>query len=198
MKDYCFIGVRFIQNNYKHGNTYGNLQKTIVILIADFTLNGLEELEYFSSWKIIEEKTRKTILTEKLEICIIELPKITNLLNIDDELLDWLFFLDNPNSERVIEKMKDNKELKQAYDKLDSLSNDEHMRRIAEWREKAIISENTNLEVSYQKGLEQGLKQAQINFAIELLKKEMDINFIKETTGLSTDEISKLKNELKK
>ena len=137
-------------------------------------------------------------MTEKLEICIIELPKITNLLNIDDELLDWLFFLDNPNSERVIEKMKDNKELKQAYDKLDSLSNDEHMRRIAEWREKAIISENTNLEVSYQKGLEQGLKQAQINFAIELLKKEMDINFIKETTGLSTDEISKLKNELKK
>lgn len=95
-------------------------------------------------------------MTEKLEICIIELPKITNLLNIDDELLDWLFFLDNPNSERVIEKMKYNKELKQAYDKLDNLSNDEHMRRIAEWREKAIISENTNLSVSYNEGVKKG------------------------------------------
>ena len=78
----------------------------------------MEKLEYFISWKIIEENNRKTILTEKFQICIIELPKITKVLDIDDELLDWLFFLDNPNSKRVIEKMKDNKELKQAYEKL--------------------------------------------------------------------------------
>ena len=140
-------------------------------------------------------------MTEKFQLCIIELPKINNLLHVDGELLDWLFFLVNPNSERVIEKMKDNKELKQAYDKLDSLSNDEHMRRIAEWREKAIISERTNLNASYKEGIEFGKKQgSQLTtekIAIELLKENMSIEFVQKTTGLSIAKIEELKNNLK-
>ena len=177
------------------------MQKTIVILIADFELNQLEELNYFSSWKIIEEKDRKTILTEKFQICIIELSKIANLSDENDELLDWLFFLVNPNSERVIEKMKENKALKQASDKLDTLSHDEKMRRLAELREKAIISENTNLSASYKKGLQEGVQEGsqltKENIAIELLKKGMDVAFVQEITKLSANKIDELKRDLK-
>ena len=35
-----------------------------IILIADFEVKELEEQEYHSKWKIIEEKERKKILTE--------------------------------------------------------------------------------------------------------------------------------------
>lgn len=61
----------------------------------------------------------------------------------DDELIDWLMFLNDPEDERLIEKMKTNKELREAKEKLEKLSKDEHMRKIAEWREKAIYEENT-------------------------------------------------------
>lgn len=135
------------------GEKYDDLQKTIAILISDFNIAGLEELQYHTSWKVIEEKYRKTILTEKLEIHIIELPKIAKLYQNNDNLLDWLFFLDNPKSERVIERMKENKDLQQANKKLEQLSNDEHMRRMAEWRESAIIEHNSAIHTGYQRGL---------------------------------------------
>ena len=75
-------------------------------IITEFELKGLEELGYHTEWKIIEEKGRKKILTDKLEIHILELNKIRGKENEDDELLDWLFFIDNPKSERVREAMK--------------------------------------------------------------------------------------------
>ena len=141
----------------KSGKKYDKLQKTIVILIANFKVKGLEELEYHTTWKIIEEKYRQTILTEMLEIRIIEIPKLEEIYNIDelekegmvkemeeyDDLIDWLMFLNDPEDERLIKKMETNKELKEAKEKLEKLSQNEHMRKIAEWREKAIYEENT-------------------------------------------------------
>ena len=56
--------------NLKAGEDFGELKRTIVILIADFEVKGLEEQGYHSKWKIIEERTRKTILTNDLELHI--------------------------------------------------------------------------------------------------------------------------------
>ncbi len=47
-------------------------------------------------------KNKKIILTDKLEIHIIELEKLENDINsVSTELLNWLSFLQNPESERV-------------------------------------------------------------------------------------------------
>ena len=45
------------------------------MLIVNFEIKKLKELGYHSKWKIIEEKERKLILTEHLELHIIEIPK---------------------------------------------------------------------------------------------------------------------------
>ena len=76
---------------------------------------------------------------EKLEIDIIELPKIIGKETINDKLLDWLYFLEEPKGERVTKKMEENEELKEAVEKLCTLSEDEKMQRIADLREKAIL-----------------------------------------------------------
>lgn len=61
----------------KEGDRYSALQKTIVILIANFELHNLKEIPKFhTKWQIREEKYRKIILTDTLEIHIIELPKL--------------------------------------------------------------------------------------------------------------------------
>lgn len=63
---------RMYTKQIRAGEDYKKLEKTIVILIADFNIKGLEELAYHSVWKIIETNSaKKLILTEKFELDII-------------------------------------------------------------------------------------------------------------------------------
>ena len=128
------------------GEDYSNLARTIVVLITDFDVLPEQNLEIHTCWKIIEEKHRKIILTDKFEFHIIMMSKIDKTTCDDKELLDWLYFLDNPESERVKKSMKTNKELKQAGDKLNKMSQDEKLRKIAELRQKAIMDEKAILK----------------------------------------------------
>ena len=144
----------------KAGDDYNKLEKTIVILIADFNIKGLEEVEYHSTWKIIETNSvKKLILTDKFELDIIELSKIKGRENEKDQLLDWLVFLENPESERVTRKMEENENLKEAVEKLDRISEDEKMQRIIELREKAIRDEHAIYAKGVDDGIEKGFEE---------------------------------------
>ena len=180
---------RLYSRQIKIGQDYNLLERTIIILITDFKIEGLEELEYHTTWKIIETEGRKRILTEKLEIDIIELPKIEGKEKESGRLLDWLYFLENPKSRRVTEKMEENKEIKEAVEKLDSLSEDERMQRIADLREKAILDE----KAIYAKGLDDGIREGKQKEKLEIAKKlkseGISIEKIKQITGLTEKEI---------
>ena len=173
----------------KAGGDYKKLEKTIVILIADFNIKGLEEVEYHSTWKIIETNSvKKLILTDKFELDIIELLKIKGRENEKDQLLDWLIFLENPESERVTRKMEENENLKEAVEKLDRISEDEKMQRIIELREKAIRDEHA----IYAKGVDDGIEKGIMKIAKSMLKKGMNVSDIIEITGLTKEEMEKL------
>ena len=183
---------RLYSRQIKIGQDYNLLEKTIIILITDFKIEGLEELEYHSTWKVIETEERKRILTEKLEIDIIELPKIEGKEKESGRLLDWLYFLENPKSRRVTEKMEESKEIKEAVEKLDSLSEDERMQRIADLREKAILDE----KAIYAKGVDDGIKVAEEKLKkekLEIVKKlkneGISIEKIEQITGMTEQEI---------
>ena len=171
-----------------------------MFLNRKFELKGLEELGYHTEWKIIEEKGRKKILTDKLEIHILELNKIKGKENEDDELLDWLFFIDNPKSERVREAMKENEELQEANKKLNQMSEEEEMQRIAWWREKALHDEASlkgmgrreGMAIGEKKGRQKGKQEEKEEIARKMLKKKMDRASIIELTGLSEEELKKL------
>ena len=200
---------RLYSRQIKSGEDYKILQKAIVILITDFKIENLEELDYHSRWKIMEDKQgKKIILTQKLEIDIIELPKIIGKEKEQDNLLDWLYFLENPKSERVTKKMKENENLKEAVKKLDNLSEDEKMQRIADLRQKAIMDEKAiyekGLEIGIEKGIqrgmekgiEKGIMEGSQKEKIEIAKKMLELKIDKETiakaTGLTEQEIEKI------
>ena len=102
-------------------------------------------------------------------------------------LADWVKFIINP---KVIDMS--NEEVKKAKEVLDELSQDEHARRLAELREKYIMDQKATEAAGYDKGLEQGLKLGIKRTAKKLKSKGVDINIIRETTGLSIEEINKL------
>lgn len=187
---------RLYSRQIKIGQDYNLLERTIIILITDFKIEGLEELEYHTTWKIIETEGRKRILTEKLEIDIIELPKIEGKEKESGRLLDWLYFLENPKSRRVTEKMEESKEIKEAVEKLDSLSEDERMQKIADLREKAILDEKAiyakGLDDGIKEGLEKGKQKEKLEIAKKLKKEGMNTELIAEITGLKIKEIAEI------
>ena len=177
---------RLYSKGINAGQDYEILKKTIVILITDFEIGSPKEERCHTKWRIIEDKERKRVLTEKLELHIIQLPKKGNME--ESELLDWLEFLEEPESERVIEKMKENEELREAKEKLDTLSADKRMQRIAELRQKAIMDE----KATYRLGEKRGIAKEKQEIAKKMLKRKINIEEIMEITGLTKEEIESL------
>ena len=110
---------------------------------------------------IREEEYSDIILTDAIEITIIELPKFEKYKN-NTALASWVKFINNP---KVIDMS--NEEVKKAKKVLDELSQDEHARRLAELREKYIMDQKATEAAGYDKGYEQGEK----NKTLELAKK---------------------------
>ena len=192
--------------NIKKGNNYEELKRTIIILITNFEVKGLETLDFHSKWKIIEEKQRKLILTQHLEIHIIEIPKKYKKMENDKEnkLKEWLSFLENPESEEVLYYMKNNENIKSAKEKLNTLSEDERVRRLAELREKAIMDEKEAKYTGYTEGRREGIKEGREEgrkqgkeatkkeIAKKMKEEKIGTEIIVEVTGLTKEDIDKL------
>ena len=141
-------------------------------------------------------------MTEYLELHIIELPKIHKLKEKEknNELIKWMYFLENPESKKVDEYMKENKGIKEAKEKLETMSEDERMQILADLRLKAIMDEKAAKRLAYEEGIESGVKdgikqgktQQKLEIAKRMKEKGIDIEYIKDITGLTEEEIKKL------
>ena len=193
-----FYWSKMFQGSIHKGDPYTKLKKTVSILIANFSIKGLEELEYHTKWKIIEEKDRIIILTDLLEIHIIELPKIQGREEEKDGLLDWLFFLKNPESERTKKGMEENEKIQDAEKELAKLKENEELEDL-EFREWiAEMDRQASIDTAERRGKEKGEKEEKRNTARKLLKMKMSIQDIMQVTELTEEEIKQIQEESKK
>lgn len=151
----------------KSGNDYNNLHKTIAILIADFELESLKNVpKFYTKWQIREEEYQSVILTDVLELYIIELPKAIKNASFAcahniSELKPWIAFLENPKDVEMVNMSKQNTiAIKKAKDVLTEISKDEHERYLAHLREKYILDQKAVEDYGYDKGLAQRRKTA--------------------------------------
>ena len=192
----------------KRGDRFGRLEKTISIAILDHELEELRGMEEIGvKWQIRDEITGKRILTDRLELIIIELPKARRMYktNPSNTICQWMLFLDNPNQKEVVQIMKENKDINKAIDELEQVSGNEKLRRIAELKEKYIRDEQASIAYAQNEGYKQGEEKGKVEGKVEgknernmeiakkMLKKCMKIEDIIELTGLSQEEIEKLK-----
>ena len=178
--------------NLKQSHNYSELNKCISILFIDFELDKLKEIpKYLTKWNIREETYGKIILTEVLELYIINLSKIDKYS--ENKILDtWVKFISN--SEEFDMKNAD-ESIKKAKEVLDEISEDEHEQYLAHLREKYIFEIQGIEEAGFDKGLAKGLaekKQSLEEIAKKLKAKNMKIDEISEITGLTKEEIEKL------
>ena len=131
------------------------------------------------------------VLTDKLELHYIQLPKFKKqCTKISTELEKWLFFIINDDLEEI--KMIDNKNIQDAESKLEVLNADEYAKEIAERIADAERNELSALDYARNEGKTESEKK----IIKKLIEKNMDISFIKELTGVSEEEILRIKNEL--
>ena len=194
-KRLLFYWIKLYSLNIKSGQDYENLEKCIAILILDYNLKSLNEIDkYLTKWSIREENFSHIVLTDVMEIYIIELPKFNKFqADTDSKLNSWLKFINNP---RMVNMDKSNIELNRAKKVLEEISNDKRERYLAELREKYIMDQKAIEGAGYDKGLEAGIQQGKkektIDIAKKMKSKNVDINFISQVTGLTVIEIQDL------
>ena len=182
MLDYW--GVMY-SNKIHRGQDYKILKPTISILIADYKLEQLAHIsKYHTVWNLREKDMTNTILTNNMEMHILEIPKIKNDELLLDELAQWLKFIENPENKEVENFMCENKYYKQAREELAYLSGDPGFQRLVESRAGFLMDQ----EVQKRANIAEGKKA----IAKKMKAKKMPIEEIIELTELTKEEIEKL------
>ena len=196
------------------GNEYGVLNKTIAVLIANFTMESISKVpKYATKWNFREEHYPEFILTDALEIYIIELPKLTVYeKNTKNERLNlWVKFIKEPEVEVMFSENDDEKTIEtkeaivDAQKRYEELQRDKHEMELAELREKYILDQNSLIKTGFNRGkkagiaegkkagIAEGVKQRNIEIAKKMLNEKIDIEIIAKLTELSKSEIESLK-----
>ena len=94
-------------------------------------------------------------------------------------------------------KVKGDKLMEKLKDEAIELNNDDDFVKLMSDEEEERLLKNSYIQEGFEQGIEQGIEQQTIELTKNMLKKNIDINFISEITGLSTDEITKIAKNMK-
>ncbi|XZH18398.1 Rpn family recombination-promoting nuclease/putative transposase (plasmid) [Clostridium perfringens] len=175
-------------------DNYSKLERTVCINILNFKY--LKNDKYHNAYRL-KEITSNEELTDLQEIHFIELPKFNEIGNKEyvenvekmDALEKWLEFLVEPESNTVRQLELSNEEIKLAKSELYRLSMDSNEREQYNMREKAIYDRISALENAEAKGN----LESKLEVVRESLRQGLEISLISKITGLSEEEIIKLK-----
>lgn len=190
------------QNKISRGNDYEILKPTISILIADYKIKELEHIaEYHTIWNLREKTYKETILTQDIEIHILEIPKIKENEILKDELALWLKFIENPKNEEVEKLMCENMFLKQAREELAYLSGEPDFQDMVQSRADFLRDQysynaqarRNGLAEGRKEGRKEGEKKKQQEIAKKLINLKMPLEQVAEVTGLTKEEVIKMR-----
>lgn len=179
---------KLFSSQLQSGENYGILQKTVIVLITNYEIPNLKNIEStLTKWKVREDNAN-AILTTDLEFYILEMPKLKKYNDLNETLKKWVKFINNPE-ELSMEDYEENENLKKAKSNLYEFNAEQEEYINAARRIMAIADKQAIEEAGFDKGLE----AKKIEIAKNMLKDNVDIKIISKYTGLSIEEIEKLK-----
>ena len=214
-----FYDAKMQKESIDKGQSYDSIPNRILIWITDFDatprkycVNEVVQMYKANDLEPIE------VASEKMRKFIVELTKWEMIPKsyVSDMFSIWMQFIKDPES--IPPEFLNIPEIKEAMEELQYVSQDKAMRAEYEARMREINDFNsaiTNAEnkgekiglekgkaegekIGLEKGKAEGLAEGENKKAIEvarkMLAKGMDINDISELSGLSAEEIEKLKN----
>ena len=179
----------------KSGDKFSKLKKTITINILDY--KSIQNEKFHNCFHIKEDEM-DIKLTDALEVHFLEMPKLHERKDLyeNDNLIQWMMFLDSDSKEALNMIAEKNNEIKKAYNVLQVISKDDEARALYLAREMALHDEATRIEEAEERGKIEGIKEGVMNIASNLLKMGVDEEAIIKATGLDTDVIKRLREEI--
>lgn len=174
----------------KQGEKYDALTPVISINMLNFNLDDNENIH---SCYMIYDTVNKRLLTDHLQIHIIELKKFRCDL-VKPDLNCWLKFFTIKDNKEVFmsELVKEKPIMEEVQRRYNNFIKDRLMMNEYDKREAYLYGNQIMLEEERRLGIEQGEKNKAISIARNLKKSGIDIRVISENTGLSIEEIEKL------
>ena len=168
----------------ERGTDYNDINKVIMVNILDYEMFGFED--YISETTIVLDKHREYEVLKGIKWIFIELPKFRRKHpDMNDKVNQWLAIIDDYDREAIAMAEKKNKTIKKAKVELEYLTGDEEVKRLAFLREKWEMDRISDLNHAKSEGKKEVAKK--------LLEKNIPLEIIIETTGLTKEEIEKLK-----
>ena len=189
----------------KHGERYDELTPVISINLLNFNLDKTKNIH---SCYMLYEMNNKKLLTDHLQIHIIELKKFKkNILTKD--LNCWLKMFTSKNLEvSMSEIVKEKPIMEEVQKKYNNFVKSKLMMMEYEKKEAYLygnqimldeerrLGKEEGIKEGIEKGIEQGIEQGEINkakdIALNLKNMNMSNEDISKITGLSLEEIKKL------
>lgn len=130
-----------------------------------------------------------------LEKYKIDLEYIENKYYNNDELTrrEKIFLMFKESNREILKKIsKGDKIMDKIYKRLDKLSEDEALSLLYDEKEREEEKKQAEIEYAEEHGLNKGIKQTAKN----MLERNMNIDVVAEITGLSLEEVIKLKEDI--
>lgn len=187
----------------KRGERYEKNNKVIGINILMFNIFKWKK---FHSKGILKENELNEIMTDKLELHFLELPKIIkNSEEGNKRLRQWLEFIYNKRKGEREMAVKENEKIAKAQVEYKYLTGDERVQRLAFLRDKWESDHKSELnwvkieaeKRGEKRGEAKGERKKQKQIVKELLKAEVQDEIIIKTTQISKEELEKMKEEVK-
>ena len=189
------------------GDPYTKLKKCIHVSILDF-IRFADDEKCHRIISLCDEQTGKKY-TDLLEMQILELKKLPEELQSDDEVIRWMRFLAGKNRKELEDMAGTSEYIEEAYRELERMSADERARLEYEARQKAIRDHDAimssawetgmekGLQEGMKQGMQQGIRQERQDIVFRMLEKGMDPEMIADLTGMNIEEIQKLEEEFR-
>ena len=141
-------------------------------------------------------------MTDYFEIIIIEIPKVVKAYKKtpNDEVLQWMLFLDNPEKEEVTRIMEENKDIKEAKEELERISQDDILRRKALNRTLEIADKlqlKKEAKEAREKGEQIGIEKEKKSVIKKLHELNIPIEQIAKVVELKEEEVKEILNDKK-
>ena len=141
-------------------------------------------------------------MTDYFEIIIIEIPKVVKAYQKtpNDEVLQWMLFLDNPEKEEVARIMEENRNIKEAKEELERISQDDILRRKALNRTLEIADKlqlKKEAKEAREKGEQIGIEKEKKSVIKKLHELNIPIEQIAKVVELKEEEVKEILNDKK-
>ena len=185
-----YYWAKLYEEQLTEGTFYRDLNRTITVNLLNFV--DVANERYHNVYRIRED-IDGSLLTDRLEIHLLELPKLQKqVIPVDRRLVRWLSFLSARTRERMEELVRGDAVMEKAMTTLEFLSQDRQTRMLYEERQKGLHDYVSAIEDATEKGKLEG----KLEMARSLLAKGLGIEMIEEASGLAREQIEALRQDL--